>query len=278
MKLSIGFSPCPNDTFIFDALVNKKIDAENIEFEVVMEDVETLNKMAVQGKLDITKISYGVLSKVLPNYKVLDAGGALGKGVGPLLVSKSQIPLEKIQDCIIAIPGINTTAHLLFAMAFPNAKKKNFMVFSSIENAISSGLVDCGVIIHENRFTYAEKGLHKIIDLGEYWEQETQCPIPLGGIVMNRKFDDLTMKNTNTLIQKSLAFSQKNYPNLSEFVINNAQEMQPEIMRKHIELYVNEFSQQLGKVGRQAVFQLLETANILHPEPVTGSFEIFQSL
>ena len=205
-------------------------------------------------------------------------GRILGKGVGPLLISKNPIPIEEIQNCTIAIPGINTTAHLLFAMAFPTAKKKNFMVFSSIEDAVSSGLVDCGVIIHENRFTYAEKGLHKIIDLGEFWEQETQCPIPLGGIVMHRKFDDLTMKNTNALIQKSLAYSQEYYPNLSSFVTSNAQEMQPDIMRKHIELYVNEFSKQLGKVGRQAVFQLLETANILHPEPVIGSFEIFQSL
>lgn len=276
MKHSIGFSPCPNDTFIFDALINNKIDTGNIEWEVVMEDVETLNKMAVQGKLDITKISYGALARVLPNYKVLDAGGALGKGVGPLLISKNPISVEEVQDCTIAIPGINTTAHLLFAMAFPKAKKKNFMVFSSIENAISSGLVDCGVIIHENRFTYSQKGLHKIIDLGEYWEQETQCPIPLGGIVMNRKFDDLTMRNVNSLIQKSLAYSQENYPTLSEFVINNAQEMQPDIMRQHIELYVNEFSKDLGKVGRQAVFQLLEIASIIHPEPVTGSFEIFQ--
>ena len=276
MKLSIGFSPCPNDTFIFDALVNKKIDTGNFEWEVIMEDVETLNKMAVQGKLDITKISYGALARVLPIYKVLDAGGALGKGVGPLLISKKPISIEKIQDCTIAIPGINTTAHLLFAMAFPTSKKKNFMVFSSIEDAVSSGLVDCGVIIHENRFTYSEKGLHKIIDLGEFWEQETQCPIPLGGIVMNRKFDDLTMKNTNELIKKSLLFSQNNYPNLSEFVINNAQEMQPDIMRKHIDLYVNEFSKDLGKVGRMAVFQLLEIASIIHPEPVTGSFEIFQ--
>ena len=245
MKLSIGFSPCPNDTFIFDALVNNKIDTGNIEWEVVMEDVETLNKMAVQGKLDITKISYGALARVLPNYKVLDAGGALGKGVGPLLISKNPISVEEVQNCTIAIPGINTTAHLLFAMAFPKAKKKNFMVFSSIENAISSGLVDCGVIIHENRFTYSQKGLHKIIDLGEYWEQETQCPIPLGGIVMNRKFDDLTMRNVNSLIQKSLAYSQENYPTLSEFVIKNAQEMQPDIMRQHIELYVNEFSKEI---------------------------------
>lgn len=276
MKFSIGFSPCPNDTFIFDALVNQKIDTGDISFEVFMEDVETLNRMAIQGKLDISKISYGVLPRVLPNYKVLNAGGALGKGVGPLLISKEPLSLEQIPACTIAIPGQHTTAHLLFSMAFPTAKKKNFMVFSAIEEAVSSGLVDCGVIIHENRFTYQQKGLHKMIDLGDFWEKETQCPIPLGGIVMHRKFEATSMQRVNGLIQHSLAYAQESYPVLSSYVQQHAQEMEPAIMLQHIDLYVNEYSHQLGKVGKEAIIQLLENAHLLYPEPVTGSFDIFQ--
>jgi 1,4-dihydroxy-6-naphthoate synthase len=276
MKYSIGFSPCPNDTFIFDALVNQKIDTGDIEFEVIMEDVETLNRLAIQGKLDISKISYGVLPRVLPNYKVLNAGGALGKGVGPLLISKEPIAMDQIPACTIAIPGQHTTAHLLFSMAFSTAKNKKFMVFSAIEEAVSSGLVDCGVIIHENRFTYEQKGLHKIIDLGDFWERETHCPIPLGGIVMHRKFDASAMQKVNGLIQSSLAYAQERYPQLSAFVTSNAQEMKTEIMLQHIDLYVNEYSNQLGKVGKEAIIQLLENAHLLYPEPVTGSFDIFQ--
>src|SRR5579872_1410456 len=148
MTLTLGFSPCPNDTFIFDALVNKKIDTEGMDFDLFLEDVETLNQWAMQGKLDISKISYGVLPLVLSEYELLDAGGALGKGVGPLLISRKPIPLTAIDDCRIAIPGRRTTAHLLFSLAFPEARQKEFMVFSGVEDAVLSGAVDCGVIIH----------------------------------------------------------------------------------------------------------------------------------
>ena len=169
MKFSLGFSPCPNDTFIFDALVNKKIDSEGIEFDLFLEDVETLNQWALQGKLDISKISYGVLPLLLSQYELLDAGGALGKGVGPLLIAREPLPLTEVSRCRIAIPGQRTTAHLLFSLAFPEARRKEFMVFSGIEDAVLSGVADCGVIIHENRFTYQQKGLIKLLDLGEYW-------------------------------------------------------------------------------------------------------------
>lgn len=189
MKLTLGFSPCPNDTFIFDALVNKKIDTDGFEFDIFLEDVQTLNQWALQQKLDITKISYGVFPLLTDNYNLLDAGGALGKGVGPLLISKKQFPFSEINNCKIAIPGKNTTAHLLFSLAFPEAVKKEFMIFSAIEYAVLNGNVDCGVIIHENRFTYQQKGLIKIMDLGEYWEEKTSCPIPLGGIVMKKSYE-----------------------------------------------------------------------------------------
>src|SRR6478752_3432350 len=189
MKLSLGFSPCPNDTFIFDALVNNKIDTDGFEFDVMLEDVQTLNEWALHQKLDVSKISYGVLPLVMHNYTLLGSGGALGKGVGPLLIAASNIDTKHINDKRIAIPGVNTTAHMLFSLAFPGAKNKVFKVFNEIEDAVLNKDADAGVIIHENRFTYHLKGLYKLIDLGEYWEKETRMPIPLGGIVANRKID-----------------------------------------------------------------------------------------
>lgn len=275
MKYTIGFSPCPNDTFIFDALVNGKIDTGNFEFEVIMEDVETLNRMALSEKLDISKISYGVLSRVLPLYKVLNAGGALGMGVGPLLVSSKPTDPEEINDMSIAIPGMNTTAHMLFSIAYPGALKKKFMVFSAIEDAVLKGEVDAGVIIHENRFTYQQKGLHKVLDLGDYWEQHTGGPIPLGGIVMNRKYDQKTMAEINRLVVESLLYARKHYPELSDFVRNNSQEMEERVMRQHIDLYVNDYSLDLGQKGRAAVWQMLEVSEQIFPQAVSGSYEVF---
>ncbi len=222
MKLTLGFSPCPNDTFIFDALVNKKIDSEGLDFEVLLEDVETLNQWAMQGRLDISKISYGVLPLVLDQYHLLDAGGALGKGVGPLLIARKPIPAAEIPHSRIAIPGKHTTAHLLFSLAYPQASNKTFLIFSGIEEAVLTGQVDCGVIIHENRFTYQDKGLVKLLDLGEYWEATTHCPIPLGGIVFRKGLnmahdqqqDSGLQKKVDRLIRKSLEYAFSHYPSL----------------------------------------------------------------
>lgn len=275
MKLTIGFSPCPNDTFIFDALVNGKIDTGDLSFDYMLEDVETLNKMAMQERLDITKISYGVLARIVPSYRVLNAGGALGMGVGPLLVATKPISLEKVDELTIAIPGMNTTAHMLFSLAFPNAKQKKFMVFSAIEDAVLNGEVDLGVIIHENRFTYASRGLTKIMDLGEHWEQQTGNPIPLGGIVMNRRYELSLMKRVDELILKSIQYAQQAYPELSDFIRSHAQEMDESVMRQHIDLYVNDHSLALGSKGKAAVWQLLEIASQFAPQPVAGSYEIF---
>jgi len=259
MKLTLGFSPCPNDTFIFDALVNKKIDAEGFDFDLALEDVQTLNQWALQGKLDITKISYGVLPLILDDYNLSDAGGALGKGVGPLLISKNEMDLKKIDHCVIAIPGENTTAHLLFSLAFPNATNKKFMVFSEIEHAVLSGEVDAGVIIHENRFTYRQKGLVRLIDLGEFWEKETGCPIPLGGIVIKKSIDINIHQQINALIKKSVEYAFKNYPDLPAFVKQHSQEMDEHVMRQHIDLYVNNYSISLGNDGKKAIEKLLLT-------------------
>jgi 1,4-dihydroxy-6-naphthoate synthase len=259
MKLRLGFSPCPNDTFIFDALVNKKIDTGDLSFDTVLEDVQTLNNWAMAGKLDVSKISYGVLPLVLPQYSVLNAGGALGKGVGPLLISKKAIPAdENFNSKTIAIPGENTTAHMLFSLAFPSAKQKKFMVFSAIEEAVLSGQVDLGVIIHENRFTYHQKGLTKIMDLGNFWEQQTQYPIPLGGIVMKRSFDTAQQKKVDALIRQSVEYAFNNYPVLANYVKQHSQEMSAQVMRQHIDLYVNNYSIDLGDAGKKAVEKLLE--------------------
>lgn len=265
MKLTLGFSPCPNDTFIFDALVNKKIDTGDIEVEVVLEDVQTLNEWALQGKLDITKISYGVLPLVLGSYIVLPAGGALGKGVGPLLITNAGgISANEVKDSTIAIPGEHTTAHLLFSLAFPEAGHKQFTLFSQIEDAVIRETVDAGVIIHENRFTYQDKGLVKLMDLGEYWETQTGSPIPLGGIVIKRTYDTELQQQVNALIRASVEYAFSNYPLITDYVKQHSQEMSEGVMRQHIDLYVNNYSIDLGTTGKAAVQQFLDIYTRVH--------------
>lgn len=259
MNLTLGFSPCPNDTFIFDALVNNKIDTDGLSFQPVLEDVQTLNEWALQGKLDVTKISYGVLPLLLKKYIVLNAGGALGKGVGPLLITKQAGAENKdVNEMTIAVPGEHTTAHMLFSLAYPNAIKKKFMVFSAIEDAVLNGDVDAGVIIHENRFTYQQKGLHKLVDLGEYWERQTGNPIPLGGIVMKKSFDSALQQKVDGLIKRSLEYAFENYPLITDYVKQHSQEMSEAVMRQHIDLYVNNYSLQLGADGKAAVNTFLD--------------------
>jgi len=258
-RLSLGFSPCPNDTFIFDAMVNGSIDTSHLSFDVYLEDVQTLNEWALNGKLDLTKISYGVYPLLKDKYRLLESGGALGSGVGPLLIARSAIPPEDVSRLRIAIPGKNTTAHLLFSMAFPEAKQKTFMLFSDIEQAVLNGSADAGVIIHENRFTYQSKGLHKLIDLGEFWEQQLNCPIPLGGIVAKRNLPPGLVANIEKLIESSIVHAWKRYPELSSFIREHSQEMSEEVMRSHINLYVNDYSKALGEAGHRAVDQLVST-------------------
>ena len=259
MELSLGFSPCPNDTFIFDALVNKKIDTAGIDFTVQLEDVQTLNNWARQRVLDVSKISYGVLPLILNEYIVLNSGGALGKGVGPLLIAKKEIPDIQNKDFRVAIPGNTTTAHMLFSLAFPQIYRKNFLVFNQIENSVLDGVVDAGVIIHENRFTYAQKGLVKLMDLGKYWEDTTGVAIPLGGIVMKRSLGEELINKVDDLIRQSVEYSfAHHHKELSSYVKEHAQEMDEEVMRRHIDLYVNEYTVALGSKGKQAVAKLLE--------------------
>lgn len=272
MKLTLGFSPCPNDTFIFDALVNNKIDTEGLEFELHLEDVQQLNNAAIQNKLDITKISYGVLPLVLKNYIVLSSGSALGKGVGPLLIGKN-FNLNKdphLQNATIAIPGQNTTAHLLFSWAFPQATNKNFMIFSDIEEAVLTGKTDLGVIIHENRFTYQDKGLQKITDLGNEWEDKIKQPIPLGGIVAKRSLPKDILQKIERLIMQSVTYAFKHsLESLPHFIQCHAQEMEEDVMRKHIDLYVNQYSIDLGMEGRVAIETLLKTYSTINPAGIS---------
>lgn len=257
MKFTLGFSPCPNDTFIFDAIANKKIDTGDFDFDILLEDVQTLNQWAIEGKLDITKLSYGVLPLVLDKYAVLNSGSALGKGVGPLLLKNAAQKIATIEDNLVAIPGENTTAHLLFSLAYPNAKKKVFLRYDVIEQFVLDGK-GMGVIIHENRFTYEAKGLKKIKDLGDYWEQQTEKSIPLGGITINRKIEHSIQKQIDDLIRKSIEYAFDNYPLLGDYVKMHSQEMSEEVMRKHIDLYVNDYSIDLKKEGREAIIKLLQ--------------------
>ncbi len=274
--MTLAFSPCPNDTFIFDALVNKRIDTEGLDFEVLLEDVQTLNEWAIQGKTDITKISYGVLPLVLDTYAVLNSGGALGRGVGPLLITKKRAAeTDTIDAKRIAIPGVNTTAHLLFSLAYPNAKNKTFLVFHEIEEAVLSGKVDAGVIIHENRFTYQQKGLYKIKDLGEYWEETIHVPIPLGGIVMKKNLGTALQQQVDRLIRKSVEYAFARYPELTDYVRMHAQEMSEEVMRKHIDLYVNDFSLALGEEGKKAVNTLLDVYHQMNQPEAKKELAVF---
>jgi 1,4-dihydroxy-6-naphthoate synthase len=266
MKLSLGFSPCPNDTFIFDALIHHKIDTEGLEFEVFFDDVETLNQKAVRGELDITKLSFHAFAHVAAKYALLDAGSALGFGVGPLLICHREELLESNElktdnsSLTVGIPGELTTANFLLGIAFPNLRNKEVLVFSEIEDALLNDRIDLGLIIHENRFTYADKGLHKIVDLGSYWEKLTGCAIPLGGIVINRKIDQEIQLKVNRLIRKSVEYAFENPKSGIDFISSHAQEMDEAVMYKHIELYVNKYSVDLGTEGRKAIDILFKMA------------------
>lgn len=261
MNFSLGFSPCPNDCFIFDALVHKKIDTQGLNFTVVMEDVEALNNMAFKEELDITKLSYHAFLYLTHQYALLNSGSALGFNCGPLLVQSSKLKVRDINSASIAIPGKYTTANFLLSLAFPNAKNKKELLFSDIEGAVLSHQVDAGLLIHENRFTYQEKGLEKIIDLGEFWESLIHAPIPLGGIVVKRGIDLQLQKTIDSLIKQSVEFAFANPESCMPFVKQHAQEMSEEVMKKHIALYVNQFSIDLGRIGKNAIQLLFDKAN-----------------
>jgi 1,4-dihydroxy-6-naphthoate synthase len=262
MKLSLGFSPCPNDCFMFDAIVNRRIDLEGLEFAVHLDDVEGLNAAALAGQAQVTKLSYHAYAYCADRYVLLDAGSALGRNCGPLLISKRTVSPEEVSAgaLSIAIPGTYTTANFLMGLAFPRAQRKTELVFSDIESAVIRGDHDAGLIIHENRFTYEAKGLKKIIDLGEFWERETGAPIPLGGIVISRLLPDDVKARVNSVVRRSVEYAFANREASLLFVRRHAQEMSDEVMYKHIDLYVNQYSVDLGVEGRRAVELLFARA------------------
>lgn len=260
MKLTLGFSTCPNDTFIFDAMVHNRIDTENIEFEVVMADVEELNRLAFKGEIDMTKISYHAYAYIADSYLLLNSGSALGYKNGPLLISKHKVFLDEIDHLKIAIPGKHTTANLLLSIAYPNHKIKKEYLFSDIEEVVASGEMDAGLIIHENRFTYQQKGLLKVADLGEFWETKTGMAIPLGGIVVNRKLTPEVQKKVNRIMKRSVEYAFENPKASYPFVKHHAQAMDDNVMQNHINLYVNEFTRDLGAGGHKAIETLYREA------------------
>jgi 1,4-dihydroxy-6-naphthoate synthase len=260
MRLTLGFSPCPNDTFIFDAMVHGKIDTEGLEFTYYMADIEELNRRAFTGNPDITKISSFAYAFVAGNYMILDSGSALGFKNGPLLISKREINTTTLATVRIAIPGKFTTANMLFSIAWPEAVNKKEYLFSEIENAVLRGEADAGLIIHESRFTYEKKGLRKIADMGEYWEKLTGLPVPLGMIVINRRIPSETTLAVNRIIQRSVEYALNDPAASQEFVTENAREMERDVMQSHIELYVNKFTVNLGYEGRKAVTELYRIA------------------
>jgi 1,4-dihydroxy-6-naphthoate synthase len=257
-QLTIGISPCPNDTFIFEAIKNSRIDLQGIEYKFVLADVEELNHKAMKGQLDITKISYNAFSRITDQYQLLNSGSALGRNCGPLLISKKESGIEAHSDLIVAIPGLHTTANLLLSIAYPKMTNKRVMVFDQIETSVLNGEVDLGLIIHENRFTYRDKGLHKIRDLGEFWEETTGYPIPLGGIAVKRKIDDPIKRTIDHTIKKSIKYAFAHNSHTKAWVLEHAQEMKPEVIRSHIDLYVNDFSIDLGIEGRKAIQYLYD--------------------
>lgn len=275
MKITLAYSPCPNDTFAFHAMVHGLIDTEGVEFTVELADVEELNKGAARGMYDMCKLSYHAFFYLCDKYAMLRAGSALGYNNGPLFVAPENSKLFnqdgtpdriKIAKAKVAIPGVMTTGALLLNIAFPEITDKTPVIFSSIEREVTSGHFDAGVLIHEGRFTYRDKGLRLLEDLGAFWQNSTGVPIPLGGIAISRKFSPDIQQKVNRILNRSIRFAMEN-PDLSkEYVAENAQEMDAEIQKKHIELFVNDYSIDIGTEGEKAVNTLYKRVLEINPE------------
>ncbi|MFI3267300.1 MAG: 1,4-dihydroxy-6-naphthoate synthase [Rikenellaceae bacterium] len=258
MRISLNISTCPNDTFMFDALIHKRIDTKGYEFELNMDDIDKLNKEVAKGVVDVSKISYANYPNIVSNYKILKSGGALGSGNGPLLVSRKKIYVDEIPYLKIGIPGEDTSANLLLNFASSTVKEKRVYLFSDISEAILGDEIDAGVLIHEERFSYKDKGLSLVLDLGQYWEDKTGFLVPLGAIVVNRKLEAKIQNDINDLIRESIDFAFKN-PQLSyNFVKSNAKELSDDTISKHIKMFVNEYSLDLQQKGKDSVLQFLK--------------------
>jgi 1,4-dihydroxy-6-naphthoate synthase len=273
MTLSLAFSPCPNDCFMFDAIVHQRIDLEGLTFDVRLADVEALNRDAFAGRTDVTKLSYHAFAYCADRYVMLNAGSALGRNCGPLLISKRPVAVDEVTAGVlrIATPGQYTTASLLLGLAFPAATRTTPMLFSEIEGVVASGEYDAGVIIHENRFTYESRGLRKVIDLGEYWEATTGFPIPLGGIAVRRSLDPEIQQTVDRVLRRSVEYGFAHRDETLPYVRAHAQDMHDDVMFKHIDLYVNDFSVDLGRAGREAVEGLFAKAHVMGVMPTVAA-------
>jgi 1,4-dihydroxy-6-naphthoate synthase len=268
MKLSLGFSPCPNDTFIFEALVNGRVDTEGVSFDWFLADVEELNRRAMEGAVDVTKMSFHAYAMAAANYLILDSGSALGRNNGPLVVSRRKIYPDELDEALIAIPGKHTTANLLFSIFWPGASRKREYLFSDIPEAVLSGEADAGLIIHETRFTYQSLGLMKVADTGEYWEKMTGMPVPLGGIMVNRGVNEDVAAKVSRSIRRSIMYARADPSASVDFIRRNAREIDSAVTEEHISLYVNDFSLSLGQEGKEAIARLFSVA---HERKVIGA-------
>lgn len=272
MRLTLGFSPCPNDTFLFHALVHGLVGDDGLTFEPVIGDVEALNRKALRGELAVTKLSFAAFARVRDRYALLRSGGALGRGCGPLLVGPAPVPPESLPELLrgarVAVPGEGTTANLLLGLAWPGLGERIVMPFDRIEDAVLDGEADAGLIIHENRFTYAAKGLARWADLGAWWEGRTGLPIPLGGIVARRDLGPDVVARVDGLVRSSVVYARARPDASAGYVRAHAQAMDTEVMRRHIELYVNDFSVDLGEEGVAAAERLLRAAGLPAGEPI----------
>lgn len=260
-RISLGFSPCPNDIYIFAGILHKHVNTRGLDFDIQIADVEELNRKAMLGELDVSKLSFATYKSLINNYRLLDSGAALGFGCGPLLVAAK--PLEALTlsaDTKVAIPGAMTTANFLLNMFYPELSNKKEMLFSDIEEALLSGNVELGLLIHENRFTYQEKGLFLVEDLGGRWEQHTQLPIPLGGIFTNKlRIDEAKHREVDAVLKESLEFAKENETLILKYAKAHAQEINEQVMLQHIRLYVNQYTFSLGTLGHKAVSHLLQS-------------------
>jgi 1,4-dihydroxy-6-naphthoate synthase len=258
--LTLGYSPCPNDTFIFYPLVHGLVDCQGFSFTERLEDVETLNRLALKGELDITKISYHLLGFIRHDYCLLRSGGALGRGCGPLVVSRRFSQMEELREKRIAVPGRYTTAYLLLRLFNPELGNFVFLPFHEIMGAVADGEADAGVIIHESRFTFPGYGLNKLLDLGDWWENETGHPIPLGGIVAKRSLGEETITVLERSLKVSVEYALAHPGEANSYIRAHSQEMSDEVCAAHIDLYVNSFSLDLGNEGKDAVTLLISRA------------------
>lgn len=265
MELSLAFSPCPNDTFAFHALINSLVDTEGLTFRVEMADVEELNMRAAQGRYDVCKLSYHAFFTMADKYAMLRSGSALGFNNGPLLVKKGTAGKPFPASPLVAIPGTHTTAALLLQTAYPEYDRLRPMLFSDIEKAVIEGGVDAGVLIHEGRFTYREKGLELIRDLGEFWQENFNSPIPLGGIAIKRELQKNGLaQKVNRVLKRSIVYAYAHPGDSGEFITQNAREISAEVQRQHIKLFVNDFTLDIGEKGEEAV-------RVLYDQYLTGT-------